>query len=351
MWNRQIRRTTIGLSILWLVAAAGLECFAQCGTNASPYDCCTCVPARPWGYYQTRWHRWPGVMYGGMPVAAPNGSEGISPSQIELPNPKNEAELKTPSQEIPAPAEAPAHTAPEEAPSNPFQTTPSNPSLEPAPEQGPEQSQPGDNEPSKTEPGTAEPGMEMPGTEPPNESPSGPPDTKEPGPNASPSLPSDSNETKPNEESMPEPDSGKSSDRGRGTYNQSPGLQLRRADTGKSGRQRPDYDPAPVMPTVCSTASKPASPAPRAKVKSSNLAQTQSANAAPERIAPPLNAQRLEASKAEPRNGGLPGANPLRADEVRPATWVTEEQNQDAVRTGSGDAVTVFRSTNPLRPN
>ncbi len=242
MSHNATSRTIIWLSVLSVVATASMTCFAQWGTNASPYsECCPCVPARPWGYCQTRWHRWPGVMSGGMPVQAPLRGEGISPPQTELPSPGSEGESKTnvPSTEIPS--ETRPAAGPSQAPSNPFQPAPSEQPVEPAPQQAPEIGAPGANEPGATEPGatppgTTGPGMEMPGTEPPTESPA-PSDTNQPAPSESPAQPS-KEESKPSEDSQPGPAAEPPpSNSEPGAQNMSPGLRLRRGDGGGAGRQ------------------------------------------------------------------------------------------------------------------
>lgn len=342
-WNKAIRRTTIGLCVLFAMAAGGLTCFAQWGNNASPYDNCPCIPARPyWGYHTTRWHRWPGVMYADMQAPTPSKGNEISPSQIDLPTPKNEAELKPPLQTETAPNETPSHAAPEKAPSNPFQTMPTNPPLEPAPEQEPEKN---------------ESGMELPSMDLPKESPSVPSDTSQPTPTESPSSAPDSDESKTRKDSLPglDPDL-RSPGATPGALYMWPGLQLRRCEASGAGHRHRDFDPPPVMPVAVIEVKKESPNSLRAKISTHDAVRPSAEQAAPELIAPSLNAQRLEPPKVEPPNCRLPSSNPLRADGIKastkPSTWIKGEQTKrEVVQPVNAETSILASGANPLRRN
>ncbi len=335
-YNIIIRHTAIGLCVLSAVAAASLTCFGQWGSNAPAYsDCCPCVPAQPWGYCQTRWHRWPGVMYQNMQVQGPPRGEGIAPPQTELPNPKSEGESKP--EAATAPNQTTPQAAPEGAPSNPFQEAPRNQPQEGAPQQptgttAPSETAPGateqgttppgesapgtteqgttapgEKEPNTTEPGANGPGMELPSTEPPKETPSAPADTSQPAPGELPVPESpNSNESTPKEQSKPEPDSGMQPSRPEpGAWNMSPGSRLRRGEAGTVGGQARSADPAPIMPAVCIAPARETSAAgARGKAIAREPVQAPAAKAAPALIAPAANAKRLEAPVAGRRTDG-----------------------------------------------
>jgi hypothetical protein len=364
MFNKTIRRNLIGLCAWCALVGIVSESFAQWGENAPPHSAnCPCVPERPWGYYQTRWHRWPGVMYveNQTPTSAGNGE--IPPAQIDLPSPKNEAELKTTSPTRTPTTEAPPQTLPAETPSNPLLPKPG--SAVPPSEQGtepknePAMEVPRTEPPSSEGPGTVSPGTETPSNTPPSsETPSKEAPSKET-PSELPLNAPESNESKPKETPSPAPNSSQSQPGSApGAFNKSPGLKLRRFAVNEFGMC--DADPAPVMPVdsaVLAAAVSEAAPAPpRAWANAKDTVHPVASNDEPELIAPSTNMKPMPAPKFDSRilpsstGNPLPVGNPLRASGVLQTGWNAGEQKPaDAVRPASDESSNVAGRANPLR--
>src|SRR3954451_13889338 len=86
------------------VAAVQLASAEPWGTNAPVCPLGRCAPAREsWGFYPTKWRRWPGATYPDMSQPMPQpGANQIPPSEIELPSADKEAEVQTPNPARPA---------------------------------------------------------------------------------------------------------------------------------------------------------------------------------------------------------------------------------------------------------
>jgi len=89
------RKVVIFLACALLLAVAG-HAFGQFGTNAPVCSNGHCAPGCPWGWTKPRWNLWPGAVYPDMIKAQPRAAGEIPPTQIELPNPANEAEIQSP---------------------------------------------------------------------------------------------------------------------------------------------------------------------------------------------------------------------------------------------------------------
>ncbi len=156
--NFTLRSRIIACGLV-LPLLGGGTCFAQWGTNASPYDnSCKCLAPKPFvGYYQTRWHPWPCAPGPAGPrVQSPTAGQEVPPSQIELPNPKEEGDVKAQPFARPQPSEPPIPPSGEETPGK-------------LPEEAPGSATPPKENANPLEPGAeSQPDMKAPGTEPPS---------------------------------------------------------------------------------------------------------------------------------------------------------------------------------------
>lgn len=94
---RRIRGVIFGLSVICLLIVAD-RLQAQWGTNAPPCSNGPCVPPRgSFGYYKTCWRPWPCTMQSDSMQRPGSTIESVPPSNIELPPPGKEAEVRVPS--------------------------------------------------------------------------------------------------------------------------------------------------------------------------------------------------------------------------------------------------------------
>jgi hypothetical protein len=310
--------TTWLLIIVCCVATAGFagKAIAQWGNNAPPYSNCPCIPACPWGYYPTHWHQWPCASASKTPGS--QGAGEIPPSQIDLPNPRSEAEVKTPS-----PARAPLSEMPAPVPES--QRGGSTPSI-PLPEPGTESS------PEKT------PSMELPGTEVPKEPPSLPesmtPKSESPAPSAEKSSPS------------PTPDAGAST---------SPPRLKFRGNAMSAGFDE-DLDPPPVNERLCRPHTEQVAIGARkhtVEVPRVSAAPHPAVSASePQLISPSATMRRLEPGERDTQTVQATGENPLRIGAVQQTAWSAAElKRPDATQPTTGETFSLFNGSNPLRRN
>ncbi|HEY2882263.1 MAG TPA: hypothetical protein VGJ15_07505 [Pirellulales bacterium] len=95
-WKRFRNRVFVAC-LSGAVASTAATTFAQSwgwGSNAYP-PVAPCVPAQPWGYYQTQWHQWPGAIYPGMEKRGGSAGNEIPPSSTVLPEKNSEADIQS----------------------------------------------------------------------------------------------------------------------------------------------------------------------------------------------------------------------------------------------------------------
>lgn len=90
----QNRLVILGICGVCLLVGPG-QLWAQWGTNAPPCSNGPCVPPRgSFGYYKTCWRPWPCAMQPESIQRTSSPIESIPPSNIELPHPSKEAEIR-----------------------------------------------------------------------------------------------------------------------------------------------------------------------------------------------------------------------------------------------------------------